>query len=92
MLYKFVSENEIKPYKGGFVVINDRIYTNPTEETIRRAGFKDLVETELPEYDEQTQYLETKYKDGESITVVYEVFDIDIIPEEVLDDNKTEAE
>lgn len=78
MLYKYVNEHEIKSYKGDFVVIDNRIYTNPTEETIRRAGFKDLVETELPEYDEQTQYLETKYKDGDVITVVYEVLDISI--------------
>ena len=78
MLYKFVSEIEIKPYKGGFVVIDNRIYTNPTEETIRKAGYKNLVESEIPEYDEQMQYLETKYIDGDVITVVYEVKEIPI--------------
>jgi hypothetical protein len=84
MLYKFINENQIKPYKGGFVVIDNRIYTNPTEETIRKAGYKDLVESEIPEYDEQTQYLETKYIDGDVITTVYEVKDIPFmdIPEE----------
>lgn len=76
MLYKFVSENEIKPYKKGFVVLDNRIYTNPTEEIIRKAGYKNLVESEMPEFDEETQYLETKYIDGEVITVIYEVMDI----------------
>lgn len=75
-LFKFVSEMEIKPYKGGFVVMDNRIYTNPTEETLRKAGYKNLVESEMPEYDEEKQYLETKYKDGEVITVIYEVIDI----------------
>ena len=76
MLYKFISENEIKPYKGGFIVIDNRIYTNPTEETIRKAGYKDLVESEFPAYDEKTQYLETKYIDSDVITTIYEVKDI----------------
>lgn len=81
-LYKFVSETEIKKYSGGFVVMDNRIYTNPSEETLRKAGYKELVETEHPEYDEQTQYLETKYKDGDVITAVYEV--VDIPTEEVI--------
>ena len=77
-LFKFISETELKPYKGGFVVMDNRIYTNPTEETLRKAGYKNLVESEMPEYDEEKQYLETKYKDGEVITVIYEVIDIPI--------------
>ena len=82
MLYKFISENEIKPYKNGFVVIDNRIYTNPTEETVRKAGYKELVESDMPEYDEQTQYVQTKYKDDDVITVVYEVCDIEVIEHE----------
>ena len=81
MLYKFVSEYEIEPYKGSYVVIDNRIYTNPTDETVRKAGYKDLVESEMPEYDEQTQYVQTKYIDGDVITTEYEVCDI-VIPEE----------
>ena len=81
MLYKFISEYEIEPYKGGFVVIDNIIYTNPTEETVRKAGYKELVESEMPEYDEEKQYLETKYIDGDVITTVYEVCDI-VIPTE----------
>ena len=60
-LYKFISENEIKKYKGGFVVIDNRIYTNPKEGTVRKAGYKELLKVHLPEYDEATQYIETKY-------------------------------
>ena len=78
MLYKFISETEIKPYKGGFVVIDNRIYTNPTEETVRKAGYKDLVYGEVPEYNVQTQYLnETYTEDDTTIYVNYEVVDIE---------------
>lgn len=77
MFYKFISETEIKPYKGGFVVLDNKIYTNPKEETLKRAGYKKLAEAEPPEYDEQKQYLKTTYKDGDAITPIYEVLDIE---------------
>lgn len=72
-LYKFINENEIQKYKGGFVVIDNRIYTNPDEETVRKAGFKNLVETPVPECNEETEYIETKFVDGEVITTEHTV-------------------
>ena len=81
MLYKFINENQIKRYKGGFVVLDNKIYTNPKEETLAKAGYKPLADVELPEYDEQKQYLKTTYKDGDVITPVYEVLDIEEIVE-----------
>ena len=72
-LYKFISETEIKKYKGGFVVIDNRIYTNPTEETVRKAGYKELAEVGEPTIDYDTEYLVTTYADGDVITPVYEV-------------------
>lgn len=72
-LYKFISENEIKKYKGGFVVIDNRIYTNPNEETVRKAGYKPLAEVTPPEYNPETHHLSTIYKDGDIITPVYKI-------------------
>ena len=72
-LYKFISENEIRKYKGGFVVLDNRVYTNPTEEIIRKAGFKCLKETQEPEYNPETEYLITTYQDGDEITPIFEV-------------------
>lgn len=78
MLYKFINENQIKPYKGGFVILDNKIYTNPKEETLAKAGYKELNEFAfVPEYDKQKQYLKTTYKDGDVITPVYEVLDIE---------------
>ena len=73
MLYKFINKNEIQPYNGGFVVLDNRIYTNPTEEVIRKAGYKELEEAERPTFDPEKECLSFSYQDGEKISEVWEV-------------------
>ena len=76
-LYKFINENEIKKYKGGFVVIDNIIYTNPSEEKVKEAGYKELKDTTKPEFDETTQCLNTTYADKiDYIEIVYTVMPI----------------
>lgn len=80
MLYKFINENKIQKYKGGFVVINNRIYTNPKEEILKEAGYKPLSEGDKPEWDPQTQYLSETYRDdGDVITSIYTVMDFEFM-------------
>lgn len=81
-LYKFIDETKVQKYKGGFVVLNNRIHTNPSEEIVRKAGYKDLVHAPCPVYDKDMQYIETKYVDGDVITVTHAVRDIPNVPEE----------
>lgn len=77
-LYK-LENGMLKKFKGGFVVLNNRIYTNPTEDTVRKAGYKDVVYGGVPEYDETTQYLAEVYtEDDTKIYVGYEVKDIEV--------------
>lgn len=77
-LYK-LENGTLKKFNGGFVVLNNRIYTNPTEETIRKAGYKSVVYSDMPEYDEETQYLAEVYtEDDTTIYVEYEVKGIEI--------------
>lgn len=80
-LYKFINENEIQPYNGGFVVLDNRIYTNPTEEIIRKAGYKELVEVERPTFDPEKEYLSFQYKDGDVIQKVWAVKELPDIEE-----------
>ena len=76
-LYRLV-DGTLKKYNGGFVVYDNRIYTNPKKETVKLAGYKDLVYGEKPEYDEETQYLNEVYtEDDTTIYVNYEVVDIE---------------
>ena len=83
MKYKFINEYTIEPYKKGFVILDNKIYTNPTEEVLLKAGFKDLKDDEAePEYNPETQYLEIMYveKDNE-IVKIYKVKDIETVEE-----------
>lgn len=89
MFYEFINENQIKEFKGDFVVIDNRIYTSPTAELIKAAGYKPLVYTEQPECNEN-QYLESYYFDGdEAIEVRYNVVDI---PEVEIEEEPIEEE
>lgn len=83
MKYKFIDEHTVKPYKKGFVVLDNKIYTNPKDEIIAKAGYKDLVVQEEPEYDMLTQYTIPHYTDGDVITQSWEIKEI----EEELDNN-----
>ena len=82
-LYKFINENKVKKYDGGFVVLGGRIYTNPKEETLRAVGFKPIVKADMPEYDENSQYITSVYTDGtENITENFEVHNYEVISNE----------
>ncbi len=75
-LYK-LENGTLKKFIGGFVVYDNRIYTNPNEETVRLAGYKDLVEAPMPVCDEVTQYLQESYtEDDTTIYVKYKVMNI----------------
>ena len=78
-LYR-LEDGTLKKFKGGFVVLNNRIYTNPTEETVRKAGYKDIVYGDMPEYDEETQYLEEVYTEDD--TTIYVGYEVKEIPKE----------
>ena len=78
-LYKLV-DGMLKKYNGGFVVLDNIIYTNPTDEDIRKAGYKPMIVDEEPMYDGETQYLEKVYEDtDEAILVHWEIREIEII-------------
>lgn len=69
-LYKAVN-GRIKKFNGGFVVIDNMIYTNPTEENIKRAGYKPKIIDEQPEYDIKTQFLRENIEDTEDNILVH---------------------
>ncbi len=68
-LYKFINDACVKEYKGGFVILDDRIYTNPTDEVVKKAGYKPLARVAVPEYDVFTEYLKVTYTELEDIIV-----------------------
>lgn len=75
-LYKLV-DGKPKQYNGGFVVLDNRIYTNPLDEIIKQAGYKPMIIDEEPIYDFEICYLEKIYEDTEEAILVH--WDIKII-------------
>ena len=60
------------------------IVTRPTDEMLKYIrGYKDVTETELPEYDPETQYLEPVYTETDTgITVSWEVKEMEVEEDE----------
>lgn len=75
-LYKFISESRVKKYNGGFVVYENKIYTNPHEDILKKVGFKPLEKADNVEFDAAKQYRVKTYEDsGDIIKEKIEVVD-----------------
>ena len=84
MKYKFIDEDNVKVYKKGFVILNSKIITNPSDKVLAEVGYKDKVVLEEPEYDMETQYPKPKYRDdGDVITQYWEIKEIE---EEIIEE------
>ena len=59
------------------------VITRPTDDMLKYIrGYKDVTETEPPEYDEETQYLEAVYTETDTaVNVSYEVKEMDFSEE-----------
>lgn len=73
MLYEYISRNQIKPAPNP-VKRNGKVYSNPTEKTLRELGYKELVVTDMPEVPDGKIAIPV-YTDGETITQGWEFID-----------------
>ena len=86
-MYIFIDENTILGYQGEILkryVGNKLVKTiaNPTDDDLKEFGYMELVETEIPEHNTETQYIVEKYRvENKQIIKEYEVFDIPVEPE-----------
>ena len=87
-MYKYINEHKIEKFSKGFVVIGDRVFTNPSEDTLRKAGYKRLIKGTVPEYAPATQYPKIKYIDGDDITETFDI--VEYQPAEEIPDEMTE--
>ena len=69
-LFKLIN-GKLKKYNGGFIVLDNKIYTNPKEEIIRQAGYKPLITDERPEYDVENQYLVEVFEDTDNAVLIH---------------------
>lgn len=88
--FRFINEGFIEEYKKPYVYVDGMQVSYPSAETLLMAGIKSLVVEDIPTYDEENQYVESYYVDGETeITQKWNVYDIPT--EEVIDDESTDA-
>ena len=75
MLAKYINEKRIERYRG-YVIIDGTTYANNIDKA-KEVGFKELRIDEQPTYDEQTEWLDYEYEDGEVITQKWVVMPIE---------------
>ena len=92
-MYIFINENQIEPYNGEILkrYVGNKLVkaiANPTEQDLKEFGYMELVKSEIPEYEEETQYLEYSYYiENDKIYEKCEVKDIiidDITSEDIV--------
>lgn len=84
MLALYINEYSIKKQrKGEILYIDGKQIINPKEEDYLEAGYLPLTDSERPEYDPETEFLEVTYELREKdILIHYTVKEIQPEPEE----------
>ena len=91
MYYLFINENQIEPYNGEILkrYVGNKLVkaiANPTEQDLKEFGYMELVKSEIPEYEEETQYLEYSYYIEND--KIYEKCEVkDIIIDEIINED-----
>lgn len=71
MLVKYINQYKIKKATDIKILYwQDKQIINPQEEDFINAGYKQLVETPQPYYDEETQYLMSHYEEKGDVVVM----------------------
>lgn len=79
MLVKYINEYNVKyaNYKKILEYDNKQVI-NPRDENFIEAGYKELIETEEPSYNSDTEYLQVYYEEKENkIFQKYKVLKLD---------------
>lgn len=67
MLVKFINENNIKhANRKNILMFDNKQVINPRDEDFLKAGYKELIETEEPSYNLDTEYLQVYYEEKEN--------------------------
>ena len=90
MIYKYISEKQIRRFSGWWKTEDNTIVTNSEAEryAIASGEWKPLVVEDEPTYDPETQYLDYHYVDGEVIRQVRDIIDI---PQDATEEDYIEA-
>lgn len=78
-MYKFINKYKVeKADKTKILEYDNKQVINPRDENFLKAGYKELIETEEPSYNLDTEYLQVYYEEKEDkILQKYKVLKID---------------
>lgn len=74
MLVKFINEHQILKPKNP-IFANGKAYSNPTDETLRKLGYKELVVAPMPEVDNTKEAMPVYAEDGDVIKQDWEIIE-----------------
>ena len=79
MLVKYINEYNIKHANNKQILkYDDKQVINPRDENFIEAGYKELIETEEPSYNLDTEYLQVYYEEKENkIFQKYKILKLD---------------
>lgn len=63
--YKLINDNSIEMLKNNALILDGRVYTNPSQERLKAHGYKPLLSEDEPEYDKENEFLERIYTQTE---------------------------
>ena len=74
-MYKYINKYTVERAKP-YVIVGDEVITNPPVEMLTERGYKPMRYTEIPLYNEETEYLVPIYTDmGDYILYGYEIIE-----------------
>ena len=87
-LYCFIDENTIQKWDEKYVIVNGKQISYPSEDILKEAGIKPLIEDKIPNFDEITQWVIEYYEDAEDVIIKH--WRVENIPsmEEVVEDEQ----
>lgn len=81
-MYKFIDKYTIEAYDNELLkeIVDGRIVrvvANPSDDILKEFGYKPLEESEIPDYDEESQYVDYVYRNyAKKIVKKYTVKDL----------------
>lgn len=88
--YEFIDEHNIEEYDKPYVYVAGMQISHPSHEVLLMAEKKPLAVEEKPLYNEETQYVDYYYVDGE-VEIIQKWLIVDIPVDEVIDDEIADA-
>ena len=87
-LYRFIDENTIQEWNEKYVIVDGKQISYPSNDMLKEAGIKPLVEDEIPIFDEMTQWVMEYYENTDDAIIKHWIVEDVPSMEEVIEDEQ----